>query len=189
MSEITLQTARTFGDYPEGIQKLFLDIKEEVESGLKDGIGMRLASQKGEASEVYGFLKDQGYDITYKDFNIFYEDSLKIIEDNETALERMMEEQSTQELSDNDLEQVAGGSGWWKKNWKKVAIGAGAVLVVAAVTVMTCGVAGVAAAGAAASMTGMGALAPAIATASVTGYVSAGMAAVGIGAIAAGTTE
>lgn len=170
MSTMALQTNKSINDYGAGIKKLLLDIKKEIEDGTKDGIGMQLASQKGDEASVYNFLKNQGYEITYKDFLIFNKDSKKIVEENEKALRSMLEEQKSEELSDSDLEQVAGGLEWWQ--W--LLVGIGSLIVLAAITIVTLGAATVALGGV---LNGILA----------TTYVAAGLGTVGGAAITVGT--
>lgn len=186
MSTMVFQTNKSINEYGLGIRKLLLDIKEEIENGTKDGIGMQLASQSGDETSVYNFIKNQGYDVTYKDFLIFHKDSKKIVEDNGETIKSLIEEQKSEELSDSDLEQVAGGLNWWQ--W--ILVGIGAALVIAAVTILTCGIGtGVVAAMSGASM-GFAAMSVAIpaayAGAATAGFIAAVVGGVGAGAVATG---
>jgi hypothetical protein len=189
MSTLALKTNITMDDYGKGIKKLLLDISEEIKNNIKDGIGMQIASQNGDEASVYNFIKKQGYEVNYKDFLAFHKDGMKMVNENEEAIKMMLEEQKTEELSDSDLEQVAGGMGWL--GW--LLIGIGAALVIAAVTIITCGVgtAVMASIGASVAAGGAGLAATAavgatFAAASTAGYVAAVVGAVGIGGIMAG---
>lgn len=192
MEELNLK--RGMEDYGDGIKKLLTDIKYEIENNIRDGIGIKLASENESEVKTYNFLKNQGYDMSYKEFYEFYKESQVIVENNYDLIEKALEEQESSELNDDELEVVAGGKGWFKKNWKKVAVGAGIALLLGAAIVVTGGLAGVAAAGAAASTVGLSGaagatFAAASATATTCGYIGAGLAAAGIGSITAATLE
>ena len=183
MSALALKTSKSINDYGEGIKKLLLDIAEDMKNDIKDGVGIKLAAQNGDEASVYSFLKNQGYEINYKDFLLFQEDSKKIVNDNEEAIKGMIAEQKSEELSDSDLEQVAGGMNWWQ--W--LLVGIGAALVIAAITIVTCGIGTAVATIATTAGITSGAVGAAVATANVVAGVGAVVGAVGVGAIVAGT--
>jgi hypothetical protein len=131
MSEYASVIKESFHEYGEGIQSFVLDILNECENKITDGIMAEL-SKKEDESSAFNFLKSQGYNISYTEFERYYEDSKSVINDNEDLLRRLMEEESTSELSDEDLEGVAGGI-----NWRAVGIGVGVGLAVAALIVVT----------------------------------------------------
>ena len=143
--------------YSNEIKRLIRDLMVEIEGDVKDGIAHMLSTSQNDEVGTYNFLKTEGYDINYKDYQEFHEDCMDIIETNLDEIERMVraEENSNVELSDEQLETVAGGGlkSFWKKHKKKIIVGAVIVVAVAAVatiTVATCGV-GTAAAGAGAA--------------------------------------
>ena len=131
MSEYASVIKEGFHEYSEGIQNFVLDIFNECENKITDGIMVEL-SKKEDESSAFNFLKSQGYNISYAEFEQYYEDTKNIISDNEELLRRLMEEESTSELSDDDLEGVAGGI-----NWKAVGIGVGVGLVVGVLVAAT----------------------------------------------------
>ena len=141
MSEQILYISENTKTYSEALKSFVRSVFEELESGVKDGLAYQLSKADDNETEVFNFIKSQGFDIKYKEFFGFYEDCQEMIKANAELLESMPIEEEVVELDDTDLEQVAGGSGWWKKNWKKVAIGAGAALVVGAALVATGGLA------------------------------------------------
>ncbi len=183
MRELTLKTNKTIDDYSEGIGKLLFDIADEIKNEVKDGIGIKLASQSGDEASVYNFLKNEGYDITYKDFLSFNQDSKKIVEENEDAIKNMLLEQKSEELNDNDLEQVAGGKMKW---WQWALIGVGAALVIAAATIVTCGMGTAATTIATTYAIGAAEVATTLAGANVAGFIGAAVGTAGTGAIATG---
>lgn len=191
MSEQVIYVSNNVKSYSETLRKLIGDISDELNKGIKDGFAFKLANVENEETETYNFIKNQGYDIKYKEFTEFVSDCKGMIEANEKILDDVSKEQITEELSDNDLEQVSGGKGWWKKNWSKVAMGVGAALVVGAVLVATGGLgapllaAGIASQGAMLPMIGMGVV-TAHAGLATGCAIAAGAGAVGIAAGAIG---
>jgi len=146
-----LVLTKGLADYAEGIQKLAMDLKKEAEQGIKDGLIYTLGKQEDDEMKVYEYIKNEGYVINYKDFQGFIGDARAIINENEAFFMNIVQETFSEELSEDDLEQVAGG-GWFKNNWKKVLMGIGALMVVAAIGILTCGVGLAAITGAAAAV-------------------------------------
>lgn len=156
--------------YSKGIFQLVNDLNEEVKTENKSGIISEISKMNSSEEEIYSFLKNEGYDISYKDYKLFYNDSLKAFGESENEISKVMRETYETELSENDLESVAGG----KLSFKKLGLSIGAALVIGGIVVATGGVAAVAIV-VAAGATG------------ATGVVAGGLAAVVIGGVAAGS--
>ncbi len=131
MSEYASVIKEGLSGYGEEIQRFILDVFSECENSIRDGLMVEL-SKKEDESSAFNFLKSQGYEISYAEFEQYYEESKKIMNENEALLNRMMEEDSTSELSDDELENVAGGI-----NWKAVGIGVGVGLIVGTLVAVT----------------------------------------------------
>lgn len=158
--EYSIKINKDMNSYSNDIKRLIIDISREIEKDVKDGIAGILSSSKKNEVELYEFIKDQGYAITYKDYQEFYEDCKEMIEINLDEVEKMIknEEASTEELSDDQLEIVSGGGlkSFWKKHKKEILIGGAivaALAITAVIVVATCGV-GAAAVGTAAVTVG-----------------------------------
>jgi len=164
--------------YSEGMLKLLEDMAKEVENKQKDGIAHKLAGHTGELVDVFNFLKNEGYDIKYNKFETFYKDAREIINADEEFFMNALNESMSEELNEDDLEQVAGG-GWFKNNWKKLLMGIGIAIAVVGLCIITGGLGGAAimagvAGSAAMSVTGAMTAAAGIYTAAiVTGAVMA----------------
>lgn len=143
MEEKKIFIKETVNGYSDELKRLITDIGDELGKGIKDGFGYRIANINDDEAEVYSFLKNQGYEITYKEFSDFIGDCRDILEANELLIEEISIEEIDEELDDDELKVVAGGKGWFKKNWKKLAIGAGAALLLGAAIVATGGIGGV----------------------------------------------
>lgn len=151
----SMTMVRPVEDYAQGIQKLFGDIYDEISRDIKDGVMHNLLTIEDE-TQSYNFLKNQGYDISYKDFLEFVEDCRTNLFENADMIGRFIveNEQSVQELDDEDLERVAGGGlgNWIKSHKKEIIIGAAivagvvAVAATTALVISTCGAAAPAAA-------------------------------------------
>ena len=182
MSEKVLYFTSDPIKYSENVKKLIHDINDEVIKGIKDGFAYKLASVENDEAKLYAFLKNEGYDITYKEFTGFINDCKDTIKLNEQFIHEATSEHSSVELSDSDLEQVAGGMNWWQ--W--LLVGIGAALVTAAI-ILTAGLATplIAAAATGVAVTGatvagfVGAAAGVAVTAAVAGGVGIASAAVG----------
>ncbi len=133
MSEQMLYISKNAENYSVGLKKLITDISEEMNKGIKDGLAYKLASVENEEVKLYSFIKNEGYDISYKEFTGFISDAKDIITANadfiDSALAEKLSEQISEELSDSDLEQVAGGKMKW---WQWLLIGIAAVALVVA---------------------------------------------------------
>jgi len=99
---------KSFDDYSGELQRFILDVAKEYASETSEGLLTELARQEDENS-AFNLLKSQGYDIAYDEFMSYYVDVKKIITDNENFLGSMMKEDSATELSEIELENVAGG--------------------------------------------------------------------------------
>ncbi len=136
MSEQVFYYSSNAQNYSDNLKKLLRDIYDEVDKGIQDGLAYKLAGVEDDESKVYSFLKNEGYDITYKEFSDFVNDCNDTIKVNGQLFQDVTNEQMTSELSDSDLEQVAGGM----KLWQKLLIGVGAALLVGAI-ILTAGLA------------------------------------------------
>ena len=188
MKEKNIFIKKTMDDYSDELKRLIIDIGDELSKGIKDGFGYKIANMDDNEAGLYSFLKNQGYDLNYKEFLNFLNECKELIEANEMLLDEISLEGIDEELNEDELATVSGGKGFWKKNWKKIAVGVGVSLVVGAAIVLTGGVGavvvGAMAMGAPAGFT-MLAVAGATANATlVTGCAIAGVA--GATSIAAG---
>jgi hypothetical protein len=129
MSEQVIYFSNNVRSYSKNLKTLIEDISEEMNKGIKDGFAFKLANVENDDAKMYSFLKNEGYDINYKEFTGFISDCRETIDANEQLIRKVTSEQNSEELSDSDLEQVAGGTSWWKL----MLIGIGAVLLLAAV--------------------------------------------------------
>lgn len=182
MSQYAAEIKKGLYEYGEEIQRFVLDMVNECENNIRDGLMVELSKQVDESS-AFNFLKGQGYNVSYDEFERYYEDAQKYMNDNEDLLNRLMEEETTMELSDDDLENVAGGRWTWKKTVAAVGIG----LVVGGLVAVTVFCPPVAAATGPAifGITTAGWGASAVAGAAVAGSAAVGAgAAAGIGAVA-----
>ena len=125
-------------------KRLFTDLGEEMNKGIKDGMAYRLANTENDETKIFAFIKNEGYDIPYKEFAEFTEVCKGVVVDNEDFLKNAMQEQMSEELSDSDLEQVAGGKKLPK--WAIALIAIGIAIVIAAAVVFTFGAGAVVAA-------------------------------------------
>lgn len=138
MADQVLYVGNNAKNYSTNLKKLIDTIAEEMSKGIKDGLAFRFSSVENDETKLYAFVKNEGYDITYKEFSGFIADAKEVVLANKDFLESIigeqMSEQMSEELSDNELEQVAGGTAWWQ--WLLAAVCA--VAVIAAV-IVTCG--------------------------------------------------
>lgn len=157
MAEQILYISENAKNYSAGLKKLIQDISEEMTNGIKDGLAYKLARVENEEAKLYSFIKNEGYGISYKEFTGFLSDAKEIITANadfiEGALADTKMEQSSEELSDSDLEQVAGGGMKW---WQWLLVGIAAVAIVVACVCIASVVASV---GACLATVGVGAIA------------------------------
>jgi len=75
---------------------------------VSDGLLAEL-SKKEDESDVFNFMKSQGYNITYGEFETYYNDAKKLSNIEVDHLETPPEEAGSSELSDDALENVSGG--------------------------------------------------------------------------------
>lgn len=132
MAEQMIYISKNAEHYSKGIIQMITDIAEEMMTGVKDGLAYKLANVENEEAKLHAFIKNEGYDITYKEFSDFIVDAKEIISLNSDLIESTLAEQiaehSSEELSDDDLEQVSGGKlKWWQ--WLLVGVAAVAVVV------------------------------------------------------------
>lgn len=102
-------------------------------TGIRDGLASRLGGVENDEAKLYAFIKNEGYPISYKEFTSFLVDAKEMVQQNEAFIQGAAADQtaesSTEELSDQDLEQVAGGGLAW---WAWLLIACAALIVVAA---------------------------------------------------------
>jgi lactobin A/cerein 7B family class IIb bacteriocin len=133
MAEQTLFISRNAVNYSTGLVKLINDISNEMTTGIRDGLASRLGGVENDEAKLYAFIKNEGYPISYKEFTSFLVDAKEMVQQNEAFIRGAAADQTaesrSEELSDQDLEQVAGGGLPW---WAWLLIAAAALLVVAA---------------------------------------------------------
>lgn len=177
MATKILTTSYIPTDFSSNVQILLKDILAEYEEKKTDGILSKLMGNDGSKEELYNFIKNEGYELNYKEFTKFYEASDAIVEKNKEYLVEAcykVNEKYSDELSENDLENVVGG----KLSWGKIAIAAGLGLAVGGLVIATGGLAAVAIVG-----VGVGST---VLSGSVAGVmIVGGVAAVGAGGTAA----
>lgn len=132
MSEQIVYGNKNFENYSKDLLKLIVDISEEMNKGIQDGLTFKLGRVENDEVKLHNFVRNEGYDITYKEFTDFIVDAKDLITKNsdfiDSALAEKIEELSSEELSDDDLEQVSGGKmKWW--NWLLIGVAAVAVAV------------------------------------------------------------
>ncbi len=119
MSEQLIYVSNNAQNYSVGLKKMIMDLSEEMTNGIKDGLAYKLARVENDEAKLYSFVKTEGYDLTFKEFSGFISDAKDMITANEEFINDILSEKiaefESEELDDNDLEQVVGGNlKWWQ---------------------------------------------------------------------------
>lgn len=144
MNTYNLVIEKKIDQYSEPIQRFMMDVAKECDDRITDGLLVEISKLR-DGSSAYNYLISQGYDMAYDEFTAFYQDTKKIMTENESILERIVEENKASELSDEDLEAVAGGRIGLGTIANASIVGAGAVLMVGSLALVTTVVTGSAA--------------------------------------------
>ena len=104
-NQVTIDKIQT---YSAEIKRFINDLGKEYEDEVSDGLLAEL-SKKEDESDVFNFMKSQGYNITYGEFETYYNDAKKLSNIEVDHLETPPEEAGSSELSDDALENVSGG--------------------------------------------------------------------------------
>jgi hypothetical protein len=103
--QVTIDKIQT---YSTEIRRFINDLGKEYEDEVSDGLLAEL-SKKEDENDVFNFMKSQGYNITYGEFETYYNDAKKLSNIEVDHLETPLEEAGSSELSDDTLESVSGG--------------------------------------------------------------------------------
>ena len=118
MAEQMLYAGKNVQHYSAALKKFIADIATEMTTGIKDGLGYKLCCLQNDEVKLHTLVKNEGYNITYKEFTDFIADAREIITLNadfiDSALADKKAEMGNKELTEDELAQVAGGKiKWW----------------------------------------------------------------------------
>lgn len=96
-------------DFSKEVQTLWSDLQAQIKEGKTDGLLEGFSGMDNSEEKLYDFLKESGYDLSVGEFKEFLGFCKAYIEENKETYAKLFTESESCELSEEELESVAGG--------------------------------------------------------------------------------